>query len=81
MSSSGDFILQDNVVAIEPSFSRIHPDYPSMKTLSNSVILVCLTLTLHAAPPWRQATVPTVAEAAAAFPRQPTEYGAIHWAI
>lgn len=34
-----------------------------------------------AVQPWRQVTVPTVAEAAAAFPQPPTEYGAIHWAI
>ncbi len=52
-----------------------------MKTLSNSVILVCLTLTLHAAQPWREIVVPTVAEAATAFRQPPTEYGAIHWAI
>ena len=31
--------------------------------------------------PWQQVTVPTVAEAAAAFPTPPREYGAIHWAI
>ena len=36
---------------------------------------------LHAAQPWREITVPTVAEAAAAFPQPPMEYGAIHWAI
>jgi len=31
--------------------------------------------------PWQRITRPTVAEAAAAFPRPPHEYGAIHWAI
>jgi len=30
---------------------------------------------------WREIAVPTVAEAAAAFPAPPREYGAIHWAI
>jgi hypothetical protein len=36
---------------------------------------------LHAAQPWREITVPTIAEAAAAFPQPPMEYSAIHWAI
>ena len=36
---------------------------------------------LHAVQPWRQVTVPTVAEAAASFPNPPSESGAIHWAI
>jgi hypothetical protein len=36
---------------------------------------------LCAAQPWRQITLPTVAEAAATFPQPPKEYGAIHWAI
>ena len=30
---------------------------------------------------WQTITMPTVAEAAAAFPAPPREYGAIHWAI
>jgi len=36
---------------------------------------------LRAAQPWREITMPTVAEAAAAFPQPPQEYQAIHWAI
>ena len=52
-----------------------------MKTLSRFVLLACLSLQLPAAQPWREITVPTVAEAAATFPVPPTEYGAIHWAI
>ena len=35
----------------------------------------------RAAQPWREITVPTVAEAAASFARPPMDYGAIHWAI
>ena len=53
----------------------------TMKTLSQFALAACLTLPLHAAQPWREVTVPTVAEAAAAFPQPPKEYGAIHWAI
>ena len=34
-----------------------------------------------AAPYWQRITLPTVAEAAAAFPKPPREYGTIHWAI
>jgi hypothetical protein len=43
----------------------------------------CLTLSLNAAQlqAWRTITMPTVDEAAAAFPAPPPEYGAIHWAI
>ena len=52
-----------------------------MKTLSRVVVLTCLPLLLRAAQPWQEITIPTVAEAAAAFPQPPTEYGAIHWAI
>jgi hypothetical protein len=35
----------------------------------------------RAAQPWREITVPTVAEAAASFAQPPMDYGAIHWAI
>jgi hypothetical protein len=52
-----------------------------LKTLSRLFLLACLPLQLWAAQPWREITVPTVAEAAAAFPRPPKEYSAIHWAI
>jgi hypothetical protein len=44
-------------------------------------LLAGLCLPLHAAQPWREVTVPTVAEAAASFARPPSDYGAIHWAI
>ncbi len=52
-----------------------------MKNLSRFVLLSCLTLPLHAAQPWQEITVPTVAEAANAFAQPPTEYAAIHWAV
>jgi hypothetical protein len=45
------------------------------------VLLACLSLPLHAAQPWREVTVPTVAEAATSFAQPPKEYSAIHWAI
>jgi len=45
------------------------------------VLLVCLSLPLHAAQPWREVTIPTVADAAASFARPPMEYSAIYWAI
>ena len=44
-------------------------------------LLVALPFAVHAAQPWREVTLPTVAEAAASFNRPPREYGAIHWAI
>ena len=52
-----------------------------MKTLSQFALLACLSLPLHAAQPYREITMPTVAEAAASFAQPPREYGAIHWAI
>ena len=58
-----------------------------MKTrLSFSYSLVAMLAVFAVAPlraveSWRVVTVPTVAEAAAAFPKPPLEYGAIHWAI
>jgi hypothetical protein len=52
-----------------------------MKTLLRSVLLSALPLFLNAAQPWREITVPTVAEAAANFATPPREYGTIHWAI
>ena len=44
-------------------------------------LCVCLALQSRAAQAWREITVPTVAQAAAAFPAPPREFGAIHWAI
>jgi hypothetical protein len=40
-----------------------------------------LPVSLEAAQPWQEVTQPSVAEAAAAFPKPPREYGAISWAI
>jgi hypothetical protein len=52
-----------------------------MKNLSRLFLLSCLTLPLHAAQPWQEITVPTVAEAAVLFTNPPAPYSAIHWAI
>jgi len=52
-----------------------------MKSPLRWTLLAFLPLSLHAAQPWQQVTRPTVAEAAAAFPKPPAEYGAINWAI
>jgi len=52
-----------------------------MKNITRFALLSCLTLPLHAAQPWQEITVPTVAEAATLFANPPPEYGAIHWAI
>ena len=46
-----------------------------------AMLAVFAVASLRAVEPWRVVTVPTVAEAAAAFPKPPLEYGAIHWAI
>src|SRR5665213_783785 len=51
-----------------------------MQNLSRWTALALLALPLEAAQPWREITLPTVAEAAAAFPAPPHEYGAIFWA-
>jgi hypothetical protein len=51
-----------------------------MKILLNLALLGCFSLTLSAQP-YRQITLPTVAESAAAFAQPQKEYGAIHWAI
>ena len=51
-----------------------------MKILSQFALLACLSIPLQAQP-YREVTMPTVAEAAAAFPNPPLTYGAIHWAI
>jgi len=45
------------------------------------LIFLAAVAPLHALQPWQEITLPTVAEAAAAFPKPPREYGAIHWAI
>jgi hypothetical protein len=46
-----------------------------------AMVAVFVVAPLRAVESWREVTVPTVAEAAAAFPKPPLEYGAIHWAI
>ena len=51
-----------------------------MKTLFRPALLVALPFGMFAAQPWQELVLPTVAEAAAAFPSPPKEYGAIHWA-
>jgi hypothetical protein len=60
---------------------RVAPLRQPMKTLSQFALLACLTLPLQAAQPYREITVPTVAEAAGLFAKPPAEYSAIHWAI
>ena len=52
-----------------------------MNSVLRLALLAAFSLTLRAAQPWREITMPTVAEAAAAFPKPPREYGTIHWAI
>ncbi len=53
-----------------------------MKTPSRWLLLsLALPCVLPAAQPWQEITVPTVAQAAAAFPAPPREYGTINWAI
>jgi hypothetical protein len=52
-----------------------------MKTLFGSALLALSSLPLAAAQPWQVVTVPTVAQAAAAFPAPPREYRTIQWAI
>jgi hypothetical protein len=52
-----------------------------MKSPLRWALLALLPLSLQAAQPWQVVTVPTVAQAAAAFPQPPAEYRAIHWAI
>jgi hypothetical protein len=52
-----------------------------MKTLLRFALLFCLSLPLFAEQPYREITLPTVAEMADAFPQPPKEYSAIHWAI
>lgn len=51
-----------------------------MKKLLSPALLLFLPWLLSAAQPWQEIALPTVAEAAAAFPAPPKEYGAIHWA-
>ena len=82
-SDGSDSIFTRNVVSVETSAKPCSPRVMNnpMKTLLRFTLLACLSLQLRAAQPWREITVPTVAEAAAAFPKPPKEYGAIHWAI
>ena len=52
-----------------------------MKMAFRIALLSLFPLAAQAAQPWQEVTMPTVAEAAAAFPKPPMEYRAIHWAI
>ena len=56
--------------------TRLSTSYPLA-----AMVTVFAVASLRAAQPWQEVTVPTVAEAAAAFTKPPLEYGAIHWAI
>ncbi|HVS52664.1 MAG TPA: glycosyl hydrolase, partial [Opitutaceae bacterium] len=49
--------------------------------LRRFVLLFALPLAVNAAAPWQQITMSTAAQAAAAWPKPPAEYSAIHWAI
>jgi hypothetical protein len=53
----------------------------SFSYLLAAMVAVFAVAPLRAVESWREVTVPTVAEAAAAFTKPPLEYGAIHWAI
>src|SRR5436853_638244 len=55
-------------------------DHP-MKNIYRWLVLGLFPLAATAAQPWHEVTVPTVAEAAASFPKPPMDYRAIHWAI
>jgi hypothetical protein len=63
------------------NYTGVEPPRQPLKTLSRFALLACLSLPLHAAQPYREITVPTLAEAAAVFPKPPPEYSAIHWAV
>jgi len=52
-----------------------------MKICHYCAFLGLFPLAAIAAPPWQEVTLPTVAEAATAFPNPPMEYRAINWAI
>jgi hypothetical protein len=52
-----------------------------LKSPTQFALLFCLSLPLYAEQPYREITMPTVAEAAAVFPDPPKEDSAIHWAI
>ena len=53
----------------------------TLKSPTQFALLFFLSLQLHAAPPWREITIPMVAEAATLFAQPQKEYSAIHWAI
>jgi hypothetical protein len=52
-----------------------------MKLPLRIVVQALVAPALHAAAPWQEISVPTVAEAAASFSNPPKEHGAIHWAL
>src|SRR5208282_3415491 len=51
-----------------------------MKNLTRLALSSLLCVRAASAQGWREMTLPTVAEEAAAFPAPPPEYGSIHWA-
>jgi len=61
---------------IFPMMTRITP-----RCLIAATLAALAFASLPAAQPWREITMPTVAEAAASFAQPPMEYRAIHWAI
>ncbi|HEX3729277.1 MAG TPA: glycosyl hydrolase, partial [Opitutaceae bacterium] len=54
---------------------------PPLPRLPLLVLCLLAPPAAQAAQPWQEISMPTVAEAAAAFPQPPPEYGAIHWFI
>jgi len=61
--------------------AKVAPLCRPINILTRLALLAGLSLPAQAAQPYREITVPTVAEAAATFPKPPAEYSAIHWAI
>jgi len=51
-----------------------------LKSFSAWTALSCVPLFLHAAQPWQELSIPTVAETARSFANPPKEYGIIYWA-
>ena len=51
-----------------------------LKSFSAWTALSCVPLFLHAAQPWQELSIPTVAETASSFANPPKEYGIIYWA-
>jgi hypothetical protein len=69
------YMNPENEASVAPLFQQLN------RLLTPSVLLVCLSLPAFGAQPYREISMPSLAEAAAAFPKPPPEYGAIHWGI